>query len=89
MEALFLRYIVLEFNSKFALRPLALRPLSGHLLFYLLTRMGSGCADTSTVTLVAKGSKPQAMSFAALTQHDRHPSDFKISTRNWGSMFNV
>eukprot|EP00434_Breviolum_minutum_P008592 symbB.v1.2.007580.t1/scaffold386.1/size215569/6 len=31
----------------------------GHLLFYLLTRMGSGCADTSTVTLVAKGSKPQ------------------------------
>eukprot|EP00913_Durusdinium_trenchii_P021510 g20212.t2 len=31
----------------------------GHMLFYLLVRMGSGCADTSTATLVAENSKPK------------------------------
>lgn len=31
----------------------------GHTLLYLLMRMGSGCADTSTATLVAENSKPQ------------------------------
>lgn len=31
----------------------------GHMLFYLLTRVGSGCADTATATLVAKCSKPK------------------------------
>lgn len=35
---------------------------SGHFLFYLLTRVGSGCADTATATLVAKCSKPKVPS---------------------------